>query len=227
VALAWQPSLLDAATPDFDRRFAGTERRELGSGAWLEVVPGWVDGVAALFQAVLDEAPWAEHHRPMYDRMVLEPRLTTRAWPDPPPVVRAMAASLGERYQRDLDVVSANLYRDGRDSVAWHGDRVGRQREDTVVAILSLGSPRRFLLRPAPSRPVDGGTDAGTSAGASGTASGSARGRSPSRTVRLTPAAGDLLVLGGTVQRTWQHSVPKVARAGPRISIMFREQYDE
>ena len=80
--------------------------------------------------------------------------------------------------------MSANLYRDGRDSVAWHGDRVGPRGHETVVAILSLGSPRRFLLRP--------------------------RGGGPS--LRLTPAAGDLLVLGGTCQRTWQHCVPKVPR---------------
>jgi alkylated DNA repair dioxygenase AlkB len=197
--MAWQPSLLDAPTPCFDPGFAGAERRDLGSGAWLEVVPAWVGGADVLFQTVLADAPWGEHHRPMYDRMVLEPRLTTRAWDDPPPVVRHMAAALSERYGRDLGVVSANLYRDGRDSVAWHGDRVGRHRDDTVVAIVSLGSPRRFLLRPA-----TGG-----------------------RSVRLTPAAGDLLVLGGTVQRTWQHSVPKVASAGPRISIMFRQDYDE
>jgi alkylated DNA repair dioxygenase AlkB len=210
VALAWQPSLLDPPTVGFDARFAGADRQDLGSGAWLEVVPGWVHGVDGLFQAVLADAPWGEHHRPMYDRMVLEPRLTTRAWDEPPPVVRAMATALGQRYRRRLGVVSANLYRDGRDSVAWHGDRVGRHRDDTVVAIVSLGSPRRFLLRPTP-----GGSAAGDP------------GRNERRSLRLTPAAGDLLVLGGTVQRTWQHSVPKAASAGPRISIMFRERYDE
>lgn len=199
MALAWQPSLLDAAGPRFDTRFRDLRRRELGSGAWLDLVPGWVDGAGALFQAVLAAASWAEHHRPMYDRVLLEPRLTTRAWDDHPPVVHEMAAALGRRYRRDLAVVSANLYRDGRDSVAWHGDRVGRQRDDTVVAIVSLGSPRRFLLRP-----TTGG-----------------------RSLRFTPAAGDLLVLGGTVQRTWQHAVPKVARAGPRISLMFRERDDD
>jgi alkylated DNA repair dioxygenase AlkB len=108
-----------------------------------------------------------------------------------------MAAALSERFGSDLSVISANLYRDGKDSVAWHGDRVARTRPETVVAILSLGSPRRFLLRP----------------------------KGGGRSLRLEPAPGDLIVLGGTCQRTWEHSVPKRAQAGPRISVMFREEY--
>ena len=95
-----------------------------------------------------------------------------------------------------LVAITANLYRDGNDSVAWHGDRIGRKHADTVVAILSLGSTRRFLLRP------DGG--------------------GPS--IRYELAPGDLIVLGGTCQKTWEHCVPKRAWAGPRISVMFRER---
>src|SRR5688500_19272101 len=133
----------------------------------------------------------------MYDQVVVEPRLSTGVWFDPPAPIGAMAESLSAHFDRDLCKVSANLYRDGRDSVAWHGDRVGRARDDTVVAIVSLGSTRRFLLRP-----VGGGSS-----------------------LRLDPAAGDLVVLGGTAQSTWQHSVPKVARAGARVSLMFREAY--
>ena len=197
MTLTWQPSLLDAAEPGFDASVAGADRQDLGSDAWLDVVPGWAHGVDALFSSVLDGAPWAEHERPMYDQVVVEPRLTTGLWFDPPAPIGAMAESLSQRYDRDLCKVSANLYRDGRDSVAWHGDRVGRARDDTVVAIVSLGSPRRFLLRPA-----TGGTS-----------------------LRFVPAAGDLLVLGGTVQSTWQHSVPKVRHAGARVSVMFREAY--
>jgi alkylated DNA repair dioxygenase AlkB len=203
VTLAWQPSLLDIAEPGFDPGFAGLERRDLGSGAWLETVPGWVHGADTLFETLLAAAPWAEHERHMYDRKVLEPRLTTRQWSDPPEVIRAMAATLGDRYGEDLSVVSANLYRDGRDSVAWHGDRVGRRRDHTVVAIVSLGAARRFLLRPA--APAETGRRS---------------------SLRLEPAPGDLLVLGGTVQRTWQHTVPKTTRpVGPRVSVMFRESY--
>jgi alkylated DNA repair dioxygenase AlkB len=197
VALVWQPSLLGDVPPDFDAGFARAERRDLGSGAWLEEVPGWAQGSDVLFEALLEGAPWASHERRMYDRMVVEPRLTTRQWDDPPPPLPAMAGALSERFDSDLSVISANLYRDGQDSVAWHGDRVARTRAQTVVAILSLGSPRRFLLRP----------------------------KGGGRSLRLEPAPGDLLVLGGTCQRTWEHSVPKRAQAGPRISVMFREEY--
>ncbi len=197
MALVWQPSLLGDVSPDFDAGFAHAERRDLGSGAWLEEVPGWAQGSDALFEALLEGAPWTSHERRMYDRMVVEPRLTTRQWDDSPPPLPAMAAALSEHFDADLSVISANLYRDGQDSVAWHGDRVARTRAETVVAILSLGSPRRFLLRP----------------------------KGGGRSLRLEPTAGDLLVLGGTCQRTWEHSVPKRAQAGPRISIMFREEY--
>jgi alkylated DNA repair dioxygenase AlkB len=197
VPLTWQPSLLADEHPAFDPTLAGLERRDLGSGAWYDLLTGWVAGADALFADIVEAAPWAANERRMYDRMVAEPRLTARAWVDPPPPLPAMASALSEHYGRDLTTISANLYRNGRDSVAWHGDRVGRLRDDTVVAIVALGAPRRFLLRPA-----GGG-----------------------RSLRLTPGSGDLLVLGGTCQRTWQHSVPKCTSAGPRISVMFREQY--
>jgi alkylated DNA repair dioxygenase AlkB len=197
MAISWQPSLLDDGVPRADPSLAGIRRTDLGRGAWLDELPGWVTGADALFEAVLAQAPWAAHERPMYDKVVPEPRLTTRAWASPPAPVVDMARALSAHYRRDLGVVSANLYRTGRDSVAWHGDRVGRTQDETVVAILSLGSPRRFLVRP--------------------------KGGGPSR--RLVPRSGDLLVLGGTCQRTFQHCVPKAREAGPRISVMFRESY--
>ena len=192
----WQPSLLDVAhDPGCDATFDGARRRFLGAGAWLDVVPGWVRGADALFERILAAGQWSTRQRPMYDRMVTEPRLSTGRWVDPPEPCEAMAAALTDRYGLDLSAVSANLYRDGHDSVAWHGDTLGRQVEQTVVAIVSLGEPRRFLLRPK-----GGGSS-----------------------IRLTPGHGDLLVLGGTCQRTWDHSVPKCAAAGSRISLMFRE----
>jgi alkylated DNA repair dioxygenase AlkB len=197
VTLPWQPSLLAETPVSFDPRLNGLARHELGSGAWYDLLPGWVSGADALFALLADDAPWAAHERPMYDRMVAEPRLTTRAWDAPPDPVPDLAEALSRHYGTDLRTVSANLYRDGHDSVAWHGDRVGRRRAHTVVAIVSLGAPRRFLLRP----------------------------KGGGRSLRLTPSSGDLLVLGGTCQRTWQHCVPKCASAGPRISVMFRESY--
>lgn len=195
-ATTWQPSLLAfEAGPAVDASFDGARRRFLGRGAWVDVVPGWVHGADALFSDILEAAPWKSRTRRMWDSVVDEPRLTTGAWDDAPPPVPTMADALSARYGLDLSSVSANLYRDGADSVAWHGDTSGRRRDTTIVAIVSLGAPRRFLLRPK-----GGGSS-----------------------VRYLPAHGDLVVLGGTCQRTWDHCVPKRAAAGSRISLMFRE----
>lgn len=196
-SLVWQPALLGIERPRFDFPVGAARRRRLNSGAWVDEAPGVIGGADSLFDEILAAAPWSSHDRPMFDRIVREPRLTTRRWSDPPPIVREMSEALSRHYGLDLGVVSANLYRDGDDSVAWHGDRVGRVRSSTVVAIVSLGAVRRFLLRP--------------------------KGGGPS--VRYSPASGDLLVMGGTCQRTWEHTVPKCASAGPRISVMFREAY--
>lgn len=199
-AMTWQPSLLaagdaPAGAPELD----GLRRRFLGQGAWVDHLPGWVTGADALFDAVASTAPWGpEEQRPMYDRIVEVPRLTTGLWQEGrPALLDAMAGALSRHYGVPLVSVSANLYRDGNDSVAWHGDRVGRHRVSTIVAIVSLGSPRTLLLRP--------------------------EGGGPS--VAYTMHSGDLLVQGGTCQRTHQHCVPKRAQAGPRISVMFRERH--
>lgn len=195
--VVWQPSLLANEAPDFDAALNGARRRFLGAGAWVDHVPAWVTGADALFDEILDTAPWHAFERPMYDRVVGVPRLETRRWHEGrPPLLDRMARCLGTRYGVRLPSISANLYRDGNDSVAWHGDRIGRRRADAVVAILSLGSPRTLLLRP--------------------------NGGGPSTSYTLH--TGDLLVQGGTCQRTFEHCVPKRARAGPRISVMFRER---
>ena len=194
--LIWQPSLLGGDALDFDHQLGGARRRFLGAGAWVDLVPGWATGTDALFQQLVAEAPWEGRERHMYERFVAEPRLHTGRWPDKPDVLRRMSRCLTRHYARPVVAITANLYRDGNDSVAWHGDRIGRKHADTVVAILSIGSTRRFLLRP------DGG---GSS-------------------IRYDLDPGDLIVLGGTCQKTWEHCVPKRAWAGPRISVMFRER---
>jgi alkylated DNA repair dioxygenase AlkB len=197
--VTWQPSLLSSAdVADVDLSLDGARRRFLGQGAWVDHVPGWVRGADGLFDEVLTTAPWqGEQQRPMYDRIVDVPRLTTGGWHVGRPVLLdRMARCLGRHYGVQLPSISANLYRDGNDSVAWHGDRIGRHRVSTIVAIVSLGSPRRLLLRP--------------------------EGGGPS--IGYTLHSGDLLVQGGTCQKTFQHCVPKRAQAGPRISVMFRER---
>jgi alkylated DNA repair dioxygenase AlkB len=199
--LAWQPSLLDAPVLEVDRSFAALHRRELTDGAWVDHAPGWCRGADALFARLLADTPWSGREVRMYDRVVPEPRLTHR-WrlddgPAPPAELCEMAEVLSERYGVAFTQVGANLYRDGADSVAWHGDRVARELPEAVVALVSLGAPRPFRLRPA-----GGGPSAG-----------------------YLPGPGDLLVMGGSCQRTWQHAVPKTRASAPRISVQFRHAY--
>jgi alkylated DNA repair dioxygenase AlkB len=202
--LVWQASLLDSgAELDFDDSFSGLRRIQLDALSWVDHAPGWVSGSDRLFAELLESVDWGQRSRHMYDKQVVEPRLT--AWwgassgrPLEPSILERMRAALSARYGVQLDSMGMNLYRDGRDSVAWHGDRIAREIAEPVVALVSLGEPRKFLLRP-----VGGG---------------------PSRSFLL--GRGDLLVTGGACQRRWQHSVPKVAAAGPRISLAFRHGLD-
>jgi len=153
----------------------------------------------------------------MYQRMVAVPRLLSfydEGAPLPHPVLTQARDRLSAHYADELGepfrTAGLCLYRDGRDSVAWHGDRIGRGRtQDTMVAILSVGAPRQLLLRPRP-----GGTRSPTSRGRTG---------SPAGVLRHNLGHGDLIVMGGSCQRTWEHAVPKTSKpVGPRISIQFR-----
>jgi alkylated DNA repair dioxygenase AlkB len=182
---------------------ASVRRTRLDHGAWVDFRPGWMAGADVLFGRLREAVAWREERRRMYDRVVEVPRLLCfygegEALPDPALVTAREA--LDRHYQPDLGeplrTAGLCLYRDGRDSVAWHGDRIGRgAREDTVVAILSLGAPRALLLRP----------------------------RGGGQALRHDIGHGDLLVMGGSCQRTWEHAVPKTTRAsGPRISVQFR-----
>lgn len=194
--LVWQASLFDAAAPAVDGGFDGLVRHRLDPAAWADHVPGWLDGSDGLFAVLLDTVPWAQRTRHVRGRPVDEPRLTASWTVDAAPVdvVRHMAWALSDHYRVRFDTVGLQLYRHGRDRVAWHGDRIPEEIRQPKVALVSLGHPRTLRLRP-----VGGG---------------------PSRGVVL--GRGDLFVMGGTSSRTWQHSVPKVARAGPRISLAFR-----
>ncbi|MER5756286.1 alpha-ketoglutarate-dependent dioxygenase AlkB [Streptomyces sp. NPDC002088] len=199
-----QGSLFDQTDELRLGRLDGMRRTELGHGAWIDVLPGWLTGADALFEQLAAEVPWRAERRKMYDQVVDVPRLLAFYDADAPlphPVLTEARELLSAHYAAELGepFTTAGLcyYRDGRDSVAWHGDRIGRgAREDTMVAILSVGAPRDLLLRP-----LHGGGD----------------------TVRRPLGHGDLIVMGGSCQRTWEHCVPKTARAaGPRISVQFR-----
>jgi alkylated DNA repair dioxygenase AlkB len=199
-----QESLLDMGEEPVLGALAGSVRRTpLAHGAWVDVRPGWLTGSGAVFGRLLRTVPWRAEKRHMYDKTVDVPRLLCfygEGEPLPDPALADALTALNAHYGPELGepfrTAGLCLYRDGRDSVAWHGDTIGRgKREDTMVAILSLGTPRALLLRP--------------------------RSGGPSRRYEL--GHGDLLVMGGSCQRTWEHAVPKTSRvAGPRISVQFR-----
>ncbi|MFI7210049.1 alpha-ketoglutarate-dependent dioxygenase AlkB [Micromonospora maritima] len=206
--VAYQPSMLDLAEqgPTLGPLAGptGLRRHELGRGAWVDHLPGWVRGSDPVLDTLLRDVPWRAERRTMYDTEVDVPRLL--CWyaagrPLPHPVLTAARDALTRLYAPELGepFVTAGmcLYRDGRDSVAWHGDTQGRSAHtDTMVAIVSFGSPRQLLLRPR---------------GGGGTS------------LRFPLGHGDLVVMGGSCQRTWEHAVPKTARpVGPRISVQFR-----
>ncbi|MGI5372171.1 alpha-ketoglutarate-dependent dioxygenase AlkB [Streptomyces sp. A244] len=199
-----QGSLFDQADELRLGPLDGISRTHLGFGAWLDVLPGWLSGSDVLFEHLAAEVPWRAERRTMYDNVVDVPRLLAFYGVDdrlPHPVLtearKALSTHYGEELGEPFTTAGLCYYRDGRDSVAWHGDRIGRgAREDTMVAILSVGAPRDLLLRP-----VGGGRE----------------------TVRRPLGHGDLIVMGGSCQRTWEHAIPKSTRAtGPRISIQFR-----
>jgi len=204
----FQPSLLDAALDDAGHVGVGSlarrvRRTPLSRGAWVDVLPGWFEGADSVFAELLEAIPWRAERRPMYDNVVSVPRLLhTYAIGEALPHTALTEArdALSAHYRPELGepFVTAGCcyYRDGQDSVAWHGDNIGRGRaQDTMVAIVSFGSPRKLQLRP-----VGGHTE-------------------------MTQALGhgDLIVMGGSCQRTWEHAVPKTTRpVGPRISVQFR-----
>ncbi|MEO5900586.1 MAG: alpha-ketoglutarate-dependent dioxygenase AlkB [Ilumatobacteraceae bacterium] len=200
---AWQPSLFGGDEPGLDASFATLERTWLDHESWVDHAPRWLAGADAVLLELIEELPWRQREVTMYHRRLAEPRLT--AWwssaatgAEPSALLGRARQLLSQHYGRPFDSIGFNLYRDGRDSVAWHSDRERFAHEDPVVVIVSTGSPRPFRVRP-----LGGG---------------------PSRSWSL--GDGDLLVMGGACQHNWQHCVPKVAHVdGPRISIMFRHHF--
>jgi alkylated DNA repair dioxygenase AlkB len=201
-----QTSLLDvtpAGGPALRPLAGQLTRTYLSAGAWIDLLPGWVTGSDELFLRLVETVPWYADRRTMYDRVVDVPRLLS--WYGegaelPDPLLSEARQLLDRHYRSELGdpFVTAGLcyYRDGRDSVAWHGDTIGRSRyQDTMVAIVSLGAARKLMLRPR-----SGGPSMGFALG-----------------------HGDLIVMGGSCQRTWEHAIPKTAKpVGPRISVQFR-----
>lgn len=197
---SYQASLFGLDDPAIDPSFAGIVRTQIDERSWVDLLPRWLRGADLVFGELVARLRWSQRDVVMFDKQMIEPRLT--AWwstmsdvPEPLAVLGDARAALTHHYRRPFDSIGFNLYRDGRDSVAWHGDRERYVHEDPTVSIVSVGSPRPFQMRP--------------------------RGGGPSQTWML--GHGDLLVMGGASQHDWEHCVPKVAHvSGPRLSIMFR-----
>jgi alkylated DNA repair dioxygenase AlkB len=201
---AHQPSMLDLAEEPSLGPLKGRIRRQvLTRGAWVDHLTGWVSGSEPVLQVLLEKVDWRAERREMYQREVDVPRLLRWYGGEevlPHPLLTEARQRLSNHYADELGepFVTAGmcLYRDGRDSVAWHGDTNGRSsRFDTMVAIVSFGSPRPLLLRP----------------------------RGGGESIRFPLGHGDLVVMGGSCQRTWEHTIPKTAKpVGPRVSVQFR-----
>jgi alkylated DNA repair dioxygenase AlkB len=192
----YQASLLGAGDPAVDPTVP-FERLWLDDASWIDVARSWLHGADTLLDALIETVDWQQHRRWMYERMVDDPRLSrwlTTDEPLPHPALSSVRAALETKYDVPLGGIGLNYYRDGRDSVAPHRDRELRHLDDTLIAIVTLGARRPFLIRP--------------------------KGGGKSRDI--SPASGDLLVMGGRTQVGWEHAVPKVKRAGPRISVTWR-----
>lgn len=197
----YQGSLFGTLQPDYDATFAETNRLDLDATTWVELTPGWLRGADEVYDDLVRTLPLRQRTGVrMYDRLVDEPRLS--AWwraesaePEPLPILGEIRELLAQRYAEPFDSIGFNLYRDGDDSVAWHGDRHRHVVTNPVIAILSVGAPRPFRLRPR-----GGGTSLSWNLG-----------------------NGDLFVMGGACQHAWEHTVPKVRlTTGARLSITFR-----
>jgi alkylated DNA repair dioxygenase AlkB len=180
-----------------DETFAAADRIQLDDTSWVDHVQGWLAGDGELMEALMKQASWEQRSRWMYTRTVQEPRLTAE-YPviadAPQPVLRYLTEVLSAHYGQPYARLWMNWYRDNHDGTGWHADRPANRLDEAVIAVLSLGATRRFLIRP--------------------------QGGGPSTTI--VTHGGDLVVMGGRCQKDYQHAVPKQKQhAGARLSLNF------
>jgi len=183
------------------------ERMWLDDGSWVDVARGWLAGHQAVYDELAAQDRWTQGRVFRYDRWIDEPRLSSSYVPGatpPHPVLIEAQKALRRRYRVPLDGFALGWYRDERDSQAFHRDTDLRWLDDTLIALLTLGARRPWLLRPRANRYDHEAPDRGA-------------------THDIAPAGGDLHVMGGATQAGWEHSVPKVARrVEGRISVQWR-----
>lgn len=202
-----EPAITGAEATVGVRREVEIERLWLDETSWVDVGRGWVAGADAMFEALRDDVDWRTSRLFRYDHWVEERRLGS-FWrpgrPLPHPAVAPVQRALQGRYRVTFDGCGLIHYRDGRDGQAFHRDTDMRWLDDTVIAVLTLGARRPWLLRPRASR-----HDRSEVRGA---------------THDLAPGPGDLIVMGGRCQADWEHSVAYVPTrpVGPRLSLQWR-----
>ena len=174
--------------------------------SWLPAV-----NANALFDALRDAIPWEVHRIRLFGQDVDSPRLScwigdpgagyrysgTRFEPHPwPAALQPIRTRLRRELRFEFNSVLANLYRDGRDSMGWHSDDEPELGSQPLIASLSLGATRRFVLK----HRIDA-----------------------SRKLALELPHGSLLVMRGATQSNYRHALPRTARSvGPRINLTFR-----
>lgn len=169
---------------------------EGGARYWPSII---APEIAERWFAELMALQWTAMRRPMYDREVDVPRLLFhRRLDDPacPPLLQDILRAVQARLPAPYTAAGLNLYRDGSDSVAMHGDKLGMLSRGHPIAIVSLGAPRRMNLRER-------------------------HGARQRHALELAP--GSLLGMSHASQTTHEHGIPKTTRAvGPRMSVVFR-----
>jgi alkylated DNA repair dioxygenase AlkB len=191
-------------------RNAPVERIDLGAGAWVDVVRAWIPEPDEVEAHLLATVPWQASQLFRYDHMVEEKRVGAwwargRGMPLPHPALAEATRVLQHRYGVTFDGFAMLQYRNGGDGQAFHRDTDMRYLEDTIIAVLTFGATRPWLMRPRSAKHTD------------------APGKGA--TLDLAPATGDLLVMGGRSQADWEHSVPYLgaqSTVGPRLSIQWR-----
>lgn len=169
------------------------------------------DAADTLQRTLREDVPWEVHRIRMFGRQVDSPRLScwmgdpaaryrysgTEFVPQPwHPALLPLRDQLAAFCGHAFNSVLLNRYRDGDDGMGWHSDNEPELGPAPVIASLSLGAGRRFLLR---------------------------RRDDHAKKAEVLLDHGDLLVMGGQTQRLYQHCLPKSARPlAERLNLTFR-----
>lgn len=186
------------------------------AGDCLEYIPAFLERAEAdlALASLWKDLEWAQTAITLFGRKVMQPRLV--AWYGEPdafysysglslkpnpwhPLLKELKHRIEAQTGHWFNSVLANAYRDGKDSMGWHRDDEKELGPRPLIASLSLGGERRFLLR-----------------------------EERQKSVGLTLEHGSLLVMRGECQRKFQHSLPKTRRqAGLRINLTYRKIFSQ